>query len=149
MLLLFLLNLVPNTMSWLSLDPGEIELMGFIISNGTIKPDKRLVQSICELRIPRNIHEVKMVTGLFNFFRHFISQFAIKCTPLDELKKLDTKFIWTEKHQFAFDELKSALCNYPILRIPNLNKPFILDTDASTIGIGGILQQLDDDINKL
>src|ERR1700722_3344716 len=122
----------------------EIHWLGFVISNGKIKPDKRLVDSITNLKIPTNVNEIRMVTGIFNFYRNFIPDFAKRCEPLDRLKKVDTKFFWGNDQQIAFDDLKNSLVTYPVLRLPEINKPFILDTDASTIGIGGILQQLDE-----
>ena len=123
----------------------EIQWLGFVISNGKIKPDKKLVDSIAQLKIPVNVSEIRMVTGLFNFYRNFIPNFANRCEPLDRLKKTETKFVWGTDQQIAFDDLRNSLMSYPVLRLPNVNKPFILDTDASTIGIGGILQQLDED----
>ncbi|HVX01066.1 MAG TPA: RNase H-like domain-containing protein, partial [Candidatus Babeliaceae bacterium] len=80
-------------------------------------------------------------------YRNFIPKFSDLAAPLDDLKKADTPYIWTNEHQLAFDTLKQKLTTYPVLRIPDYNKPFILDTDASTIGIGGILQQYDENIN--
>jgi hypothetical protein len=122
----------------------EIHWLGFVISNGKIKPDKRLVDSITNLKIPTNVNEIRMVTGLFNFYRNFIPDFAKRCEPLDRLKKVDTKFFWGNDQHVAFDDLKNSLVTYPVLRLPDINKPFILDTDASTISIGGIFQQLDE-----
>ena len=126
----------------------ELNWLGFIVSNGEIKPDPRLVSSIEKLSIPRNVNEVRMVTGLFNFYRSFIPKFAERCAPLDKLKRNDIDFDWQDEQQNAFDDLKNALMHYPVLRLPDMNKPFILDTDASTIGIGGILQQQDEITKK-
>ena len=85
---------------------------------------------------------------LFNFYRSFIPKFAERCAPLDKLKRNDIDFDWQDEQQNAFDDLKNALMHYPVLRLPDMNKPFILDTDASTIGIGGILQQQDEITKK-
>lgn len=125
----------------------ELSWLGFILSDGTIKPDVKLVTAIENLAIPKNVNEVRMVTGLFNFYRSFIPRFAERCSPLDKLKRTDVNFSWGPEQQNAFNDLKSALMQYPVLRLPNMNKPYILDTDASTIGIGGILQQ-EDEVTK-
>ena len=45
--------------------------------------------------------------------------------------------------QEAFGELCKRLCSAPVLAYPDFEKPFILDTDASDVGIGGVLSQLD------
>jgi transposase InsO family protein len=127
----------------------ELQWLGFIISNGTIRPDNRLVSAIVDLTVPTNLHELRMVTGLFNFYRSFIPKFADLAAPLDELKKQVNKYAWTEKQQTSFNLLKDALTSYPVLRLPDMNRSFTLDTDASTIGIGGILQQNDTTSNTL
>ena len=44
----------------------------------------------------------------------------------------------------AFEKLKDALCSAPVLRSPNLELPFILQTDASDNGIGRVLSQCDE-----
>lgn len=126
---------------------SELRWLGFVISNGQMKPDSKLISSITELKAPTNVQEIRMVLGLFNFYRNFIPKFADLAAPLDDLKRLDRRFNWTKEHQLAFDTLKEKLTTYPVLRIPDVNKSFILDTDASTIGIGGILQQIDEKTN--
>ena len=106
------------------------------------------MSAIANLSVPKDVHEVRMVTGLFNFYRSFIPKFAERCAPLDKLKQSDIDFNWGPDQQAAFDDLKQALMEYPVLRLPDVKKPFIIDTDASTIGIGGILQQEDETIKK-
>lgn len=49
--------------------------------------------------------------------------------------------MWTEGHQHAFDELKFALSNEPILNLVDLDKEFLLQTDASDNGLGAVLLQ--------
>lgn len=51
---------------------------------------------------------------------------------------------WTEEAELAFIELKQSLCCEPVLQAPNFNKPFVLQTDASEVGIGAVLSQLQD-----
>ena len=53
--------------------------------------------------------------------------------------------IWTEQCQEAFLRLKDLLCCFPVLRSPNFEKEFILQTDASDVGVAGVLSQLDED----
>jgi hypothetical protein len=50
-------------------------------------------------------------------------------------------FIWTSDHDTAFQTLKAALCQAPVLALPNFAKPFSIETDASEAGVGVVLMQ--------
>ena len=52
--------------------------------------------------------------------------------------------MWSDDCQSAFDKLKAILINYPVLHSPDWTKPFLLATDASDVGVGAVLLQLDD-----
>jgi hypothetical protein len=60
---------------------------------------------------------------------------------LTDLLRKDTVFAWTSVTQQSFDTLKSTLAQAPVLGIPDFNKVFTIETDASSIGIGAVLQQ--------
>jgi len=79
--------------------------------------------------------------GLASFYRGFVSNFSSLASPLNELVKKDTLFCWNEKHKQAFKRLKAQLTNAPILALPNFEKTFELECDASGVGIGAILLQ--------
>ena len=57
----------------------------------------------------------------------------------------DCRFKWTLECQHSFEELKYKLTTAPVLAYPDFSKPFILDTDASDFGIGGVLSQKGND----
>ncbi len=61
--------------------------------------------------------------------------------PLFELTKKDVAFVWIQDCEHAFDSLKKALVNAPILVRPDFKRPFCLDVDWSTKGVGAILSQ--------
>lgn len=61
--------------------------------------------------------------------------------PLTDLLKKGTLFLWTNICEEAFQLLKKSLVSAPVLSLPNFAKPFVIETDASEIGIGAILQQ--------
>ena len=78
-----------------------------------------------------------------SYYRHFIHRFATIAKPLHRLTEKITTFKWTSQCQEAFNYLKQCLVTAPILAFPDYTKPFILDTDASDIGIGAVLSQFD------
>lgn len=61
--------------------------------------------------------------------------------PLTNLLKKNVIFVWTSDHEKTFVALKYALCVAPVLALPNFNKPFSIETDASGSGIGVVLTQ--------
>ena len=78
------------------------------------------------------------------FYRQFIRNFADITEPLNRLTRKNSKFIWSEECELAFQNLIRQLCEKPILSYPDFNKPFCLATDASQVGIGAVLGQVDD-----
>ena len=83
-----------------------------------------------------------------NFYRNFVRNFANIASPLYELLRETVKFIWTAECEAAFQDLRGRLVSAPILRMPDMSKPFILSCDASNESVGVSLSQLDDDGNE-
>ena len=79
--------------------------------------------------------------GLTNYFRGLIPEFAKIAAPLYELLKPKVKFEWQLRHQKAFVTLKEKMTAEPLVRLPDLDKPFIVKTDACDTGMGAVLLQ--------
>ena len=82
--------------------------------------------------------------GLTSYYRRFIEGYATIAKPLHSLTGKDVPFTWTQQCQEAFDQLKSQLTSAPLLVLPNFACPFILETDASGVGVGAVLAQKQD-----
>ena len=106
-------------------------------------PDPKTTAAVSELPEPKNITELRAFLGLAGYYRGFIPNFASIASPLVELTKKGSKFVWSSKQHNGFQMLKSLLCEAPILAYPQLDQPFILQTDASDMGLGAVLTQLD------
>lgn len=91
-----------------------------------------------------------MFLGLVGFYRNFVPNFSSIAVPLTELikKRLPNKVSLGESQEKAFVSLKKPLCSFPILKIPEIDKPFILQTEACEYGIRAVLLQTDVDIRR-
>ena len=79
--------------------------------------------------------------GLAGYYRRFIKDFSEIATPLTKLTRKSCAFIWDGKCQEAFDVLKKKLTSAPVLIIPRQDRMFVVYTDASLLGLGGVLMQ--------
>jgi len=78
---------------------------------------------------------------MVGFYARFIPEFSQHAAPLHALKEKGCQFNWTDQHQVAFDTLKKALSEAPVLQIPDFSGEFVLVTDASDLAISAVLNQ--------
>jgi hypothetical protein len=79
--------------------------------------------------------------GLDGYYQKFVHHFGLIAKPLTTLLKKHSLFIWTSEHDEAFQALKAALCQSPVLALPNFSRPFCIETDALDLGVGAVLMQ--------
>jgi len=122
----------------------KVNLLGHTLSINGISPIQEKIQVILEWIPPRNIIQLQSFLGAVGYYRKFIFNFANIAKPLFKLCKKGVKFIWDKEQDDSFNELKIKLASAPILTMPNFDKQFIIRTDASYDGIGGVLLQKDE-----
>ncbi|GBG62636.1 hypothetical protein CBR_g31271 [Chara braunii] len=125
----------------------SVVYLGHVISGEGLAPEATKVAAVQDWPRPANICDVRSFLGLASYYRKFIKNFSAIATPLTDLTKKDTSFLWTSECQEAFTRLKEALIRAPVLKLPDPTLPFVLTTDASQYGVGVVLQQ--DDGNGL
>ena len=123
----------------------KVEVLGHMVTKDGLTTMESKVEAVKNWNRPSNINEVRSFLGTVGYYRKFISNFSKLAAPLTILLKKNCSFFWREEQQSAFDILKSALINAPILRFPDYSKQFIIRTDACAEGIGGVLLQKDED----
>ena len=82
------------------------------------------------------------------YYRRFVPRFSDIAAPLHALIQKGARFVWTEQCQRAFDALKAALVSADVLALPREEGQFILDCDASDFGIGAVLSQVQDGVDR-
>ncbi|KAF8754946.1 hypothetical protein RHS01_05436 [Rhizoctonia solani] len=107
----------------------SVEYLGIIVLDKGFSLDKLKIQAVQEWPVPTKVKEVQ-----FHMAR-----------PLHNLVKKDTPWKWGTKEQEAFQELKDAITNAPVLCHADPSKPYFLETDASGAALGSILSQRQED----
>ncbi|GFX08898.1 retrovirus-related Pol polyprotein from transposon 412 [Trichonephila clavipes] len=115
----------------------HFELLGFVVTPEGILIDKDKSVSINEFPVPKDRKQIKSFLGCCNFYRRYIKNFAKRALPLTNLLRKDTPFEWTSETQEAFDDIKKAILNPPVLALPDQSAELQITTDASSRGIGG------------
>src|SRR6478609_11054836 len=119
----------------------EIEYLGHIVDKQGIRPDPKKVEAVKTWPVPKSVHDVRSFLGLVNYFRKFIEHYSEIAVPLTNLTKKSHPWVWTGRCQDAFELLKQKLIEAPLLRTPNESLPYEVVTDASDLGLGGVLLQ--------
>ena len=126
----------------------EIAFLGHIISSAGVKIDPERTRSIRDFPPPRDVKGISRFLGMINFYHKFIPNLADVSAPLNSLRRKDVKFSWGEAQQNAFELLKQAIAQPPVLRMADFTKQFIVQTDASGLALGAVLLQEVDGIRQ-
>ena len=129
----------------------EVLFLGHIVGVNGIRPNPKLIDAVKKWVEPTTVKQVQQFLGLCNYYRRFVYQqiFSEIASPLTKLTEKKADFHWDQECQVAFDGLKEALCEAPVLAYPRSSGLFNVDTDASNTGVGGVLSQLQDDEEKV
>ena len=127
----------------------ETNYLGFVINEHGVLPDPEKVAAIRSLPAPSSVRAVRSFVGCCSWYRRFLPNFSEIAEPLIKLTKKYSRFHWDKKCQAAFDYLKKHLSTVPLLAFPDVNKPYILYTDASATCIGACLCQPCDEEDSL
>ena len=128
-----------------SLCQREVQYLGHLVSAERISTDPPKVEAICNWPTPTRKQEIQRFLGLANYYRRFIKNISSIAKLLQCLTEKNNVFHWNELRQSAFDELCRCLVSFPVLAYPDNSKCFVLDTDASDVGIGAVLSQPSED----
>ena len=124
---------------------NHLKFLGYIVTKDGIHTDPDKIKKIIEYPRPKSITQVRAFLGIASYYRRFIKDFAAIARPLHDQTKTKKKIPWTQATTNSFETLKKKLTTAPVLARPDFNKEFILVTDASKLGLGCVLTQLDEE----
>ncbi|VEN42942.1 unnamed protein product [Callosobruchus maculatus] len=122
----------------------KVQYLGHVVSQEGIAVDPQKIEAVKGWPVPKNKHDVRSFLGLCTYYRRYVAGFATIAKPLTGLTEEGRRFQWGNDCQQAFDLLKKALSTAPVLSYPLPTGKFVLDTDASNVGIGSVLLQIQD-----
>ncbi len=117
----------------------SIVFLGHVVNKEGTKPDPSKIDAVLRFPAPKTITNVRSFLGLTRYYRKYLRGYSKIASPLFELTKKDMAFVWDQNSQRAFDDLKRALVEAPILVRPNFKEPLCLDVNWSTKGVGVVL----------
>ena len=122
-------------------EQDEIEYLGVIVGKGQLCMDPKKLKGVTDYPKPLNPTDIRAFLRLCGYYQYFIQQFSEIARPLLDLTKKSEKWHWDEPQLKAFETLKSWMCAAPVLKQPNFEKKFYLQTDTSAYGVGAVLSQ--------
>ncbi|CAI5480573.1 unnamed protein product [Closterium sp. Yama58-4] len=119
----------------------KVQFLGHMVSAEGVHVDPRKIEAVKKWKVPENVKELQQFLGFANYYNRFVPQYAKIAAPLTDLLKKDTPFKWDAPHQQAMEQLQTALTTAPVLILPDPDKDYVVEADASDQAVGAVLMQ--------
>ena len=122
---------------------SEVKFLGYILSEKGILPDPEKIEAITNFPTPKKQKDIRAFLGACNFYRRFQGEYSSMARTLQDLLRKGVPWCWGDKENEAFESLKSLFLSCVMLAHIDPALKFVLQTDSSDIGLGGVLYQVD------
>ncbi|CAI7893932.1 unnamed protein product [Closterium sp. NIES-53] len=119
----------------------KVQFLGHMVSAQGVYVDPKKTEAVRTWKTPENVKELQQFLGFANYYNWFVPQYAKIATPLTNLLKKNTLFKWEDVHQQTMEQLKTALTSAPVLILPDPEKDYVIEADASDQAVGAVLMQ--------
>ena len=124
----------------------SVPFLGHVVGRNGLECDPRKIEDVKTWPVPDCLKSVRQFLGFVGYYRRFIPSFADLAEPLVALTGKDVPFVWRPACAAAFTKLRDAMVQAPILAFPTESGDYVLDTDASNFGLGGVLSQIQNNV---
>ncbi|XP_038885925.1 uncharacterized mitochondrial protein AtMg00860-like [Benincasa hispida] len=117
----------------------QVFFLGHVVSKGGVSVDPTKIEVVKSWARPTTVSEVCSFLGLTGCYRRFSKDFSRIAAPLTQLTRKRALFYLNEARENSFQDLKQMLVSAPVLIVTDGSVGFVIYSDASMKGLGGIL----------
>ncbi|XP_064482545.1 uncharacterized protein K02A2.6-like [Ornithodoros turicata] len=123
-------------------DVVELTFLGHVVNAHGLLPQTSAIQALQRAPPPTDLKSLRSFLGLLGYYSKFIHHFAELVEPMRELLREGKTFEWTSRADQTFNKVKATLSSCPVLHMFDVQLPVVVTTDASSYGLGAVLQQI-------
>ena len=127
--------------SSIKIGQAQLQCLGHLLTSEGIGISPEKLVKIQEFPRPRTGKQLASFLGLITFVRQHVRHFADLTAEFESIKRTAADIDWTPERIHTFELIRRAITQAPLLLFPDFNKTFYLATDASCVGVGGVLYQ--------
>ena len=126
----------------MQLKADNLHYIGHLLSKEGLKPDPDKIRAVLDMPKPTDVRAVQRIIGMVTYLSKFVKGLSDLCEPLRQLTHKNVVWRWTVDHDKAFDKIKQAVSQTPVLKFFSSNEETTLQCDASDTGLGATILQL-------